>query len=63
MTYRRMKACPRCGGEVARYIYESGFTRVECIWCDYMAMPMDTIPKAIDDHNRRVANGEVKHES
>ena len=51
MTYRIMKPCPRCGSSVARYTYESGWTRVECNRCDYIAMPAGTIPDAIANHN------------
>ena len=57
MTYRRMRACPKCGSDVSRYTYESGWTRVECDGCDYIARPAGTIPQAIAHHNDS-ANGQ-----
>lgn len=55
MTYRKMKPCPRCGSPVTRYTYESGWTRVECDGCDYIATPCGTIPQAIAAHNEKAA--------
>ena len=55
MTYRKMKPCPRCGKPCTRYTYESGWTRVECDACDYIAMPGGTVPQAIENHNNPAA--------
>lgn len=64
MTYRKMLPCPRCGHQVRRYTYESGWTRVECDFCcNYMAMPAGNIAQAIANHNRKAAgDGEIAAE-
>lgn len=51
MTYRKMKPCPQCGAPVSRYKYESGWVRVECDRCDYIAMPAGRAGDAIINHN------------
>ena len=48
-----MKPCPACGGEVDAYRYDSGWRRVECDACDYIATPAENLLRAVQNHNAR----------
>jgi hypothetical protein len=56
MTYPKMKPCPQCGAPVSRYKYESGWVRVECDSCHYIARPEGRAADAIANHNNATAD-------
>lgn len=54
MTRPRLKPCPQCGSSrVATWVYDSGWRRVECDACDYIATPAENLLQAARNHNAR----------
>lgn len=62
MTRPKMKPCPECGGDVAAWTYESGWRRVECFDCDYIATPAGNLLHAIQHHNANSSAGKDPHD-
>ncbi len=54
MSLQKLKPCPKCGGQVNVWTYESGWRRAECYSCDYIAKPAENLVRACRNHNERV---------
>jgi ribosomal protein S27AE len=53
MTYPKIKPCPKCGGHVSLYTYESGWSRTECDKCDHISSCEGSKLRAIRKHNAK----------
>ena len=59
MTNPKPKSCPRCGGAVVVYRYDSGWRHAECEQCDYIGPGEGSIRHAIQAHNSKVTASDV----